>query len=258
MSEAQIFQANDGINAIFIHSSVDDAGLDPFEFRVLMHLSRRANRKGMAWPGVATIAETTRMSERKVRDALRALEERKMLVTSQAPGKGNRHQYELTAASEWILEPAPRAALEPETGTTGSFEPAPRAVSSTREVNPVEGYPDKGHSPVVLGNSKKFLAHHAGAAILEELPEPFTKHANFCLRLGEFVAERFKMGRKMTPEACHRLALKFAKHDPDTCTTALETTLDRGWTGVFPESVKPSQTGAITAQPELSQWGFGE
>lgn len=258
----RIHQNNDGINAIFIHSSVDDAGLDPFAFRVLMHLSRRANHKGMAWPGIESMVETTGISERRIREALRELERRKMLVTTQAPGKGNRNFYELTAASEWILEPAPRADSE-ECGTTCRFEPAPRADSSTREGNPVEGYPEKAQAPVRLGkNSKKFSAPEAGAAILDELGETFKAHPVFCLRLGEFVAERFKSGRKMTEEAAHRLAVKFAKHDPETCAAALETSLDRGWTGVFPESVKGDRRGSsgphLSAQATLGDWGFGE
>lgn len=271
MTPPEISQNNDGINAIFIHSAVDDAGLDPFAFRVLMHLSRRANRKGMAWPGVASIAEVTGISERRVRDALRDLEARKMLMTSQAPGTGNRHQYELTAADEWILEAAPDADLTKAAGGADlkrqevPGKAARGAVSSTREGNPVEGYPDKAQAPVISGkpkgNSKKFLAPEAGAAILAELGETFSADARFCLRLGEFVAERFKMGRKMTPEACHRMALKFQPYTAETCATAIETSLDRGWVGVFPESVKgdAAKGGApMSAQSNLEQWGFGQ
>jgi hypothetical protein len=83
------------------------------------------------------------------------------------------------------------------------------------------------------------------------------EHQDFCAVLGEWLAEKKRKGQ-LTEVVARRTAQKLARFNPETCLQALTKALESGWTGVFPESVKPSQTGAITAQPELSQWGFGD
>lgn len=58
---------------VFIHSELDDFGLDPFEFRVYARLVRRAGSGGTAYESVPNVAKATHMSQRKVRYALRVL-----------------------------------------------------------------------------------------------------------------------------------------------------------------------------------------
>jgi DNA-binding MarR family transcriptional regulator len=60
----------------FVHSDLDDAQLDPYQFRVWGHLCRRANKLGHAWGSQSDIMRVTGIGERKVREVLKSLEQR--------------------------------------------------------------------------------------------------------------------------------------------------------------------------------------
>jgi hypothetical protein len=60
----------------FLSSDLDDLGLDPFTFRVWLHLCRRANDEQRSWPSIPGIARVCQMSESKARRAVAFLEER--------------------------------------------------------------------------------------------------------------------------------------------------------------------------------------
>lgn len=272
-----IFQNHDGINAIFIHSSVDDAGLDPFAFRVLMHLSRRANRKGMAWPGVASIAEVTLISERQVARALTVLETRKMLSISKAPGPGKRNVYELTSASEWILEPATQADLESNLPHR-QIESATQAGSFTREGNPIEGNPKdkdevfkkaveplipepfqaKTKEPKPAKAAKK--NHVDPTKFLPDFPVEFKHDDAFVEAWKNWGEMRNSMKKPLTPQAAKLAMNRLTAYPVTVAIQALERSTLSGWTGVFPESVGKGPNGgkyqaASDTQPK-QDFGF--
>lgn len=56
-------------NALFVRSDLDDYGLDPYEFRLISHISRR----GVCYAKLATIASFCKMSQRKAQDSLKIL-----------------------------------------------------------------------------------------------------------------------------------------------------------------------------------------
>jgi Helix-turn-helix domain len=58
----------------FVHSSLDDANLDPYQFRIWGHLCRRADKHGHAWSSQSNIMHVTGIGERKVREVLKSLE----------------------------------------------------------------------------------------------------------------------------------------------------------------------------------------
>jgi len=70
---------------VFIHSSLDDAGLDPFEFRIWCHLRRRAKER-VAWPGMRSIAEKTGISLGKVCPIIRSLQAKGFLTATKRSG----------------------------------------------------------------------------------------------------------------------------------------------------------------------------
>ncbi len=74
-------------NLLFVHSSVDDAGLSPGAFRVLCHLARRAGNKREAFPSVRAIAKTCHMNWGTVIDAIRELEQFSLVVANRKPGR---------------------------------------------------------------------------------------------------------------------------------------------------------------------------
>jgi hypothetical protein len=87
---------------LFVHSSIDDAGLSPGAFRVLSHLARRAGNKGVAFPGIRDIAETCRMNCGTVIKAIRELVQFRFVIANRK--RGRRTEYylfpELKAGSE--------------------------------------------------------------------------------------------------------------------------------------------------------------
>lgn len=64
---------------VFVHSSLDDLGLSPQEFRVYGHLARRAGR-GVAFPAIASIAETCRIHPQTARRAVATLIKRGLIT----------------------------------------------------------------------------------------------------------------------------------------------------------------------------------
>jgi hypothetical protein len=72
---------------LFIHSSIDDAGLSPGAFRVLGHLARRAGNKGAAFPSIRNIAKTCRMNCGTVIKAIRELEQSRFVVIDRRRGE---------------------------------------------------------------------------------------------------------------------------------------------------------------------------
>lgn len=262
-----IRQNLDGINAIFVHSAVDEAGLDPYEFRILMHLSRRANRKQMAWPSLRSMSDTTGISERKIREALGGLQARRMLTITQAPGHGNRHQYELTDPTEWILKPAPGAASEFQTGTTCRFEPAPHAGSYTREGNPSEGYPDPPTPTGAGGDFEAKISKKSGKSpkpskaksrdheSAHHYPEAWQQDVAFTNALADYFRQRREKRQPATPTAAELLRKKLLAAGIETATIALQTSATNGWTGVFPEkTTHPTKEKPGADEPNLALW----
>ncbi len=86
-------------NCIFVHSELDDLGLDPHEFRIYAHLARRANGKTKAWPGITSMSESCRMKRNTVIRVIRQLEERRLIRVIRK--SGGLSEYLLTSPSEW-------------------------------------------------------------------------------------------------------------------------------------------------------------
>ncbi|HDV6136007.1 TPA: helix-turn-helix domain-containing protein, partial [Pseudomonas aeruginosa] len=86
-------------------------GMSAPQKAVLISLADNSNDDGVCWPSVAKIAERTCLSERAVRNALRWLEDAKVLVSH--PRHGRSTWYTVTPASYapgTTCPPAPGAA----------------------------------------------------------------------------------------------------------------------------------------------------
>jgi hypothetical protein len=88
---------------LFVHSSIDDAGLSPRAFRVLCHLARQAYRRPKVFPSIQAIAKTCRMRKTNVIDAIQELESRRMIAVTRQSGKPN--TYRLTLNQSHPLDP---------------------------------------------------------------------------------------------------------------------------------------------------------
>jgi len=143
---------NREIDLMFIHSELDDLGLDPYEFRIYSRLVRRAGKSGVAHESVANMAAGCRMSERKARQALRALEAQGLVA--RAERKGETTVYTLTHQRHWkrrpeAASPAPHAAPTPAPDAAPPRHdmpptPAPHAAKG----NPMKVIPLKEETPL--------------------------------------------------------------------------------------------------------------
>ncbi len=77
---------------LFIHSWIDDAGLDPYEFRVFCHLRRRA-KQNAAYPGMRSISKVTGISLGKVCGVISSLQRKGFLSVHERPGNHQTNIY---------------------------------------------------------------------------------------------------------------------------------------------------------------------
>ena len=71
---------------IFIHSDIDDAGLDVETFRILCHIARRSDGSGIAFPSVKSAAKICRVNKDTVADRLNQLENGGWIERVKRPG----------------------------------------------------------------------------------------------------------------------------------------------------------------------------
>ena len=87
-------------NLIFVHSKLDEARLDPYEFRLLAHIARR----GECFASLATIGKWCEMSVRKTQSTLKKLEKLELISKKTAKKKGQPHTYTLASNLSEKLE----------------------------------------------------------------------------------------------------------------------------------------------------------
>ena len=85
----------------FIPSSIDDYGLDPYEFRIYCRLERRIGKGSVGcFESVASMARHCQMSQQKVRNALKVLVLAGIAKQEKLPGKTDR--YILMPPAHWV------------------------------------------------------------------------------------------------------------------------------------------------------------
>ena len=83
-------------NVFFVHSKLDDCGIEPPPFRLVAHLTRRiGNSENGKNPGVRSMAKCCRMKTNTVEEILRRLEKYKRLTIHREAGKVNRYELRL-------------------------------------------------------------------------------------------------------------------------------------------------------------------
>jgi DNA-binding transcriptional MocR family regulator len=197
---------------IFLHSALDDAGLSCAAFRVLAHLSRRANGR-LAYPGIESMARTCRINRKTVREALKEIEARKMIVRVFRPGKSS--TYNLTGPSQWTgmavaTDPSQnratheadpsrnRATTPPETG----LPPLPKQGHEGDPLKEIqEGYPRAGAKAPAGLEAKKQIGVFLGAwksSYLETYGDTYTVTPQDAQAVKQAVAgEEFGVGHTM-------------------------------------------------------------
>lgn len=121
-------------NWAFVPAILDDAGLDPIQFRIFCHIARR----GHCYSSIRTIADVCGLLDvRTVRKALRTLTAHKMIKAERKPGATT--TYSVTPIAEWIDLPLTSNVSTPLTSNargTPDIECPPKVI-------PSEGDPKK-------------------------------------------------------------------------------------------------------------------
>lgn len=99
--EIETFQTKDRRDdfPIFIHSELDEYGLDAVEFRVYARLARRAGQKGKHSESVPNMAREFDVSVRKIQYALKLLILCRLITRHPRPGKTD--EYSLNPRNVW-------------------------------------------------------------------------------------------------------------------------------------------------------------
>jgi hypothetical protein len=84
--------------------------------------------------------------------------------------------------------------------------------------------------------------------IFEGLPEAWQKEHSLHKIIKAFIQHRaeltkLKKAKPLTEIACHRFANDWSKHPLDVILKSIDTSIRRGWTDVFPESVNSNGNG---------------
>jgi hypothetical protein len=135
---------------VFIHSSLDDAGLDPFEFRIWCHLRRRAKER-VAWPGMRSIAEKTGISLGKVCPIIRSLQAKGFLTATKR--SGDQSNIYIVTVPEEIQRPYNEQGVHDVNATVHDVNATVHDVNATvHDVNTrvsIEGNPIKEKSSCI-------------------------------------------------------------------------------------------------------------
>lgn len=85
---------------IFIHSAIDEYGLNLYEFRVLAHVARREGKTRGCDAAQARMAQVCGMSQRKVLEVLQVLCDARLICKNKAQNKRT-NSYRLNPPSKW-------------------------------------------------------------------------------------------------------------------------------------------------------------
>lgn len=145
---------------IFIHSELDDLGLDPFTFRIYGRLARRAGERG-AFESVPNMAKHCKMSERQVRYSLKILLQLNLIRKTEHPGKPA--NYTLTDLPEWKNPQEETTKEQPEDA------PAPDAPLHHMQPTPAP------YAGLPLHHMQPKVIHDKGTPIKRESTPPISK-----------------------------------------------------------------------------------
>ena len=92
------WKPHDNESWVFISNTLDTYGLDPYEFRVLAHVARRAG-SGVCSANQDTIANACGINKRRVMASLQTLCKLKILKKVKSTGRSN--HYKLQTSDQW-------------------------------------------------------------------------------------------------------------------------------------------------------------
>ena len=103
-TKASLLPEEQGKTVAYVHSFLDEYGLDPYEFRVFSHIIRRtsggrADKESFA--SLERMASICKISERKVQQVLKFLVAAKMITKEKKSGRKT-DVYKVRPSKEWV------------------------------------------------------------------------------------------------------------------------------------------------------------
>ena len=150
---------------IQIPNLIDDLDLDPYEFRLYVHLKRVAGDNGKCWQSTATLAECCKMSTGKVSEVKASLAKKKLIIITETKrDAGGKPHHTITIVDIWPANMAHYSQKNQQSKPASS----PREVASSPH--------EVASSPHEIKNipSKNIPIEEAAAAskLKPELPSP--------------------------------------------------------------------------------------
>lgn len=232
---------------VFIHSEIDDFGLNAFEFRAYAHLARRVNDKdGTYYESLEEGAKVCRMNVKTYRAALSALVDRGLV--SRKDRAGQTSVYRLEPRQNW--KPLPNQEGVPnQVALPEQVEPP-----TTSGRTPLPDQVDKGTPLKVLpkgSKKKREKKAHAFNPETVDLPPNFDRE-----HFIEFCAARLRNDKPMTERALSIFLKKHGRHDKSTLDAMFEDAAIGEWQDLYyppkgrdePQLARKGDSGSRAAQ----------
>jgi hypothetical protein len=101
-------------------------------------------------------------------------------------------------------------------------------------------YSLKSRTNIILYNKTKYKKEYKENFLQINLPKEWLTDQSFQEIVQAYIQHRKEKNKPITPKAGEALAKKLAKYSKQVAKEALKLSIENGWTGVFPESVKGS------------------
>ncbi len=220
-------------------------GMNASQKAVLISLADNANDDGVCWPSVAYIAVRTCLSERAVQNAIKFLQEVKILAVEDRNGRSNVYTIKAdnyTPNPRKSCTPAESAPPQKESEPPQNLHPTP-AGAAPAPANP---------APITINNHQGTVIEPqeapSGPVLPVSLDELMADGVSEKVAK-EFLALRKKLGHELTP-----LALDGVKREAGIAGWSLEAALtecvERSWRGFKAAWVKGSGIQATGNQGE--------
>jgi hypothetical protein len=96
----------------------------------------------------------------------------------------------------------------------------------------------KNFTSIPIYKDIKYKEYKEKNLLQESLPKEWLTDSSFQEIVNSYIQHRKEKGKPITPKAGSLLARKLAKYSKQVAKAALLSSIENGWTGVFPESVK--------------------
>jgi len=205
------------------------------ETMVLLALADYSNDEGECWPSVQSIATKARMTDRGVQKIMTRLVEAGWLEVDAGGGRRNCNLYRIKTPNH----------VHPE------LRSPPNVVAETPNLVPKTPEPRSPEPSLTIIEPSKKETRDARDIIAELMSVVSEETAS------AFIDHRKAKRAKLTWYAANLIAKKLAGHpNPDA---VLLTSIENGWTGVFPDKQKPKEerNGNSKGERRLQSWLAG-